>query len=257
MSFVQAIFMGIVQGLTEFLPVSSSGHLVFFESFFKGFRPPGIAYEVLLHGATLLAILIYFRRRISELLKGVFAKKGTAARKVILLLAVGTVPAACAGVLFKSGIESLFTSPRLVGAMWVVTAVLLFLGHIARRDERGFEQLGLKDAVLIGCAQALAIVPGISRSGATISVALMLGLRSGAAAEFSFLLAVPAILGALLLEAREMGGLMEAPYVCGAAAAFLSGLLAIYLLLSALRRKKLLYFALYCLVLGAVTLILL
>ena len=141
--------------------------------------------------------------------------------------------------------------------MWVVTAVLLMLGHFARRDERGLEQLGLKDAVIIGCAQALAIMPGVSRSGATIAVALMLGLRSTAAAEFSFLLAIPAILGALVLEWREIGGIMEAPYVCGSAAAFFSGILAIYILLSVLRRKKLLYFAVYCLVLGLITLVML
>lgn len=257
MTYLWSIILGVVQGLTEFLPVSSSGHLALFGSFLKGFRPPGIAYEVLLHGATLLAILIYFRRRISWLIKGVFAKEEKASRRVVLLLVVGTVPAACAGALFKSEIESLFASPRIVGAMWIVTAGLLVLGHFARRDERGLEQLGLKDAVLIGCAQALAIMPGVSRSGATIAVALMLGLRSAAAAEFSFLLAVPAILGALLLEWREMAGIMEAPYVCGAAAAFFSGILAIYILLSALRRKKLLYFAFYCLVLGVATLILL
>jgi len=256
-TYLWAIVMGVVQGLTEFLPVSSSGHLAFLGSFLKGFRPPGIAYEVLLHGATLLVVLIFYRRRVLGILTGFFRGEGGVERRLVFLLVIGSIPLVLAAVILGEKVEELFQSLKVVGAMWIVTALLLFIANASGAGRKDLEQITWKDALLIGFAQAFALMPGISRSGATICVALLLGVRGGAAAEFSFLLAIPAIGGALILKARGIGDIMEAPYICGAVAAFISGLIAIYLLLKVIKQRKLIYFAVYCLVLGLITLVML
>jgi undecaprenyl-diphosphatase len=261
MSLWAAIALGVLQGLTEFLPVSSSGHLALVEHF-AGIESPGVTFEVFVHFGTALAVIVFFRKRIASIL-------GAICRVVVrreydrdearlgLHLLVGTVPAGAVGALFGSRVEAAFRSPALVSACLLLTGGVLW---VTRRLQPGRKARGsLRDAVLIGAAQAAAVFPGVSRSGATVSAGLGLGLEREAAAEFAFLLAVPVILGATAVSLRDALGshsLPGAAAVAGTAAAFLAALPAIRILLRAVTVGRLHLFSYYCWIAGFVGLVL-
>ena len=267
MNQFDAVILGIIQGLTEFLPVSSSGHLVMGKALL-GVHEKGIIFEVFVHFGTLLSVLVVYRRDIAALLRSIFtvlARPGTVNDRYrtdrnfrwVVYLLLGTLPAGVVGVLFNDPIEHAFSEPRIVAAMLLVTGTILLLTRFIRPPQR---ELTLLHAVLIGCAQAMAIMPGISRSGSTISMALYLGIAREEAARYSFLLAVPVILGATLIKLVEL--LHHLPptaeildLAVGTTASFLSGYVAIKLLLLFIRRGKLDYFAWYCYGIGIVGLL--
>ena len=253
MTLVYLLLLAVIQGLTEFLPVSSSGHLVLIQHWTRAFEGD-VFLDVVLHVGTLLAVLAVYRREALRLLRF-----DAPAVQYIVALVVGTLPAVVVGLLFKDALESLFSSPRAAAAALVLTGFVLLSTRRAGRRTRnlpgGWQPVAppLHKALLIGCAQALAIVPGISRSGSTIAASLWLGLARDEAARFSFLLSVPAILGALVLHvlagdvASEAGGLA---LFLGAAVAFVVGLFAIRLTALMVVQKHFWKFAFYCIPLG-------
>lgn len=253
MSNLTALLLGVMQGVAEFLPISSSGHLVIAQHFIKGFRQPGILFDVVLHVGTLVSTLIYFRRDITGIIKGFF-KGEVDNRKTALLIIVASVPTAIIGLTFKDYVEGVFNSVAIAAGMLLVTGLILFLtGFVTRGDK---ERLSFWDAILVGTAQGIAIMPGISRSGITISTGIFRKIEPEEAGRFSFLLSIPAILGALLIESRHIS-LVESGsasfYIVGAAAAMVTGLLSIHFLMSILRSKRLAYFAIYCWIVGGIT----
>jgi undecaprenyl-diphosphatase len=278
MNLIQAIVLGIVQGVTEFAPVSSSAHLVLVPWLF-GWPSPGVAFDAILHWGTLTAVMVYFWRDWVRVIKGFFRSLTTrgplnarpggrladADGRLAWWIIVGTIPAMVLGLAFKDFFESLFSSPPAVGALLLVTALILVLGERAgarvRDRSRGLDQMNLVDTLLVGLAQATAIAPGISRSGATISTGLARGLKRDAAARFSFMLGAPIILGAGLLPLLDLlkaGGLrQELPIlIIGFLAAAVAGYFCIKFLLSYLRHGSLYIFAAYCAVIGAASLLL-
>lgn len=259
MTVFEAIALGVLQGLTEFLPVSSSGHLALAEHFL-GVRSPGVTFEVFVHFGTALAVLVYFRKRVLDIVRAVVlwaARKehdATDARLGLLLL-VGTVPAALVGLVLAERVEAAFGSPVLVSVLLIVTGFVLWL---TRRIPEGTRTTGdLRDALLIGAAQAAAIMPGISRSGSTISAGLGLGLKREAAAEFAFLLSLPVILGATVLSVADAlsAGSQGAAVAVGTVAAFGSALPAIAILMRVVRAGTFHRFAYYCWAAGLVALV--
>ena len=254
-----AFILGLIQGLTEFLPISSSGHLVIFETLL-GYQTPGVSLEVWLHFGTLLAVLVYFRRRIYEIIHSLLVpdrKNAGENRTILFALVIGTVPAMIVGLLFKSSIESAFKSPFLASIMLIVTGMILLLSYLAK-DRRVDIKSG--HGFLIGLAQAVAILPGISRSGSTIVTAMLIGISPARAAEFSFLLAIPAIGGAFVLDMYSTGGRAMFSgdlviYLTGTATAFVVGYLSIHFLLGVINKGKFFFFGFYCLVAGAASLI--
>lgn len=251
----QGLILGLVQGLTEFLPISSSGHLVLAEHI-VGYRPPGVFFEVVVHVATLLSVLVAYRTRILELLKGLFTGQAAAWRYAGLLL-IASIPAAVAGIALKDYFEASFHSMPALGWQFLFTAVVLWSTRYALPRATGTE-VTLVQSVWIGIGQAIAIVPAISRSGTTIAAALWSGLEAEAAAEFSFLMSIIVIAGSGLLEARhippgEQG--LSVGLLCAFVAAAVSGLIAIRFLVSLLKHKKFHLFAPYCAVVGVVCLV--
>lgn len=249
---MKEIVLGLVQGLTEFLPVSSSAHLVLVPHFL-GWRNPSVTFDVFLHGGTLLAVLIFFRKDLLGIVSGLFEKNHTESdyfRKLFFLLVLGTLPAAVAGIALKEQFESLFENVRTVSLFLMGTGGLLFLGsRLSGKSTLG--SLSFRDAFVVGAAQAFAICPGISRSGATIVAGLWCGLSMQEAARFSFLLSIPAILGAVLVKAGDVtAGFFSPSVAAGVAAAFVSGYLAIGFFMKAMDVKRLSYFSLYCFVIG-------
>jgi undecaprenyl-diphosphatase len=242
MTLLDALILGIVQGLTEFLPVSSSAHLVMFEELL-GANEPGVAFDALVHGGTLLAVLIYFRRRILQL---ALTRSWSYAGKIV----VGTIPAGIVGVLFESAIERVFSVPSVIVATLFVTGASLLSLHAIPEDRMELEEPTWWQAWWIGCAQMISILPGISRSGSTIVAARWLGIAPMASAEFSFLLGVPAIAGAVVLQAGELraaaGAGATIPYLAGWVAALLSGIVAIVLVFRLLARRGFPLFGWYC-----------
>lgn len=266
MNIFQSIILGLVQGLTEFLPVSSSGHLVLAERIL-GLAPGNLRFEVAMHLATLLAVFAVFGRRILKLIRAVLLGRMKLVDgrwrfsddnlRLALLLILATVPAATAGLLLDDLIERAFANPLVVSLALLATGGILFgTGRVAR----GHGALNWRKSLLIGLAQALAIFPGISRSGSTIAAGIYAGVDQEKAAEFSFLLSIPVILGAGLLEFRKVSlqGLPSgelASILAGGLAAAASGFLAIKILLRLVRRSKLQYFAYYCWAAGLASLI--
>lgn len=243
MNIFLAVFLGIVQGLTEFLPVSSSGHLVLVQRLIPSFSQPGVLFDVILHFGTLFAVLIYFWRKIISL-----------KLNYIYLLVVGSIPAALVGFLLKDFLESTFSVGGLFLALqFLVTSVLCYLSDRGSSEIEGEKIIDTKDSLIIGTAQALSILPAISRSGSTIFAAVRRGIDRKEAAEFSFLLSMPAILGASVLEIvtyRDHFSLQLAPYLFGFLAAFLTGILSIKLTISFLTQRKFKVFAFYTLFLA-------
>jgi len=271
MSIFQAVIVGVVQGLAEFLPISSSGHIVLTQ-FLLGIRQqgdtfePDLGFEVVLHMGTLLSVLIFFRRRLWDLCVSLVCPQMKEQRRSILLLVLATLPAVIAVKLFKDTFESAYESPVLVSALLIVTGGLLFVPKLVVQKA---QDLGWKHAWIMGCAQAMAILPGISRSGSTIAAGITAGGKPQKVAEFSFLMSIPAILGGLVLtlkdrveEASQRGlDLWEAcrwaclscftpEFIAGALAAGAVGLLAIYFVMGVVRRGKLDYFSYYCFAAG-------
>ncbi|MDF2377001.1 MAG: undecaprenyl-diphosphate phosphatase [Verrucomicrobiales bacterium] len=255
MNFVEAMILGLVQGLTEFLPVSSSGHLVLTQKLL-GVDDKGVTFEVLVHFGTLLSVIIYFWKPLWRMILSIippFGREYAAERKMIGYLVIASVPAAIVGFSpLKDVFESTYEKPAVVGLFLIVTGAILFLPRLfAKRKGEG--EMGIKSAIVMGVGQAFAILPGVSRSGSTIVSGMMAGVKPSAAAEFSFLMAIPAIAAASLLEARKLSEVDTAllmPYLAGAIVAFVSGLIAIYSVLTAIRRGKFEYFGVYCLVAG-------
>lgn len=254
MSYWQGVVLGAVQGLTEFLPISSSGHLVVTEAA-VGLRTPGVTVEVALHVATVLAVLVVYRARLGALIRGVVTGSGEA-RRFVLLLVIGSIPAGVIGLAFADFFERTFDSLLVVGVDFLVTGVVLWSTRRVR-ERAGAAQPSALGAVGIGIAQAAAILPGISRSGTTISAALWLGVEPVRAAEFSFLLAIPAVAGAGLLqilrggpEAFTVGG---GPLLVSFVAALVTGVLAIRILVTILAHSAFHRFAPYCWTVGAAT----
>ena len=249
---IRYLILGIVQGLTEFLPVSSSGHLVIAERLLR-IDPPGVILEGLLHLATLGAILIVFRNDLIEMARSLTPRGSIEGRKEIGLIAIGTGPIVVLGLLLRSRIETAFSSLTVVGASLIATGSILALtGLVKRKAERS----GVRaiDALSIGIAQAAALLPGLSRSGATIGSGILSGLKPERAARFSFLLAVPALFGAGLLSlfsVRSWGGLDPAGLAIASVSAFAVGVLAIGILLKVISRGRFWIFSIYSLALGA------
>lgn len=244
------LLLGLVQGLTEFLPVSSSGHLIIFQSLLN--VPQSMAFDTVVHLATGLAVVLYFWREILSLF--------TAQRKMLMLLIVATIPTALMGFFLKDYFEVLFSSTTAVGFFLLVTAAVILLAEWAGKGRKGLDQMGVWDAIFIGIAQGCAIAPGLSRSGTTISASLGRNFERAFAARFSFLLSIPAIFGAGLLQSKAIfkAGTVDlglAPLFLGALAAFVSGLLAIKIFMSIIQRTSLRFFAYYCVVIGALVLL--
>jgi len=253
---LEAIILGIIQGLTEFLPVSSSGHLELAKVILGDDSLPeeSMLMTVVLHAATALSTVVVFRKDLGEIFKGLFQFKNNQEFKFSLNIVLSMIPAAVVGVLFDEEIEAFFGGKiMLVGAMLMLTAVLLFFADKAKNTEK---KVGVKEAILIGIAQAIAIMPGISRSGATISTSVMLGVDREKAARFSFLMVVPLIMGKIAKDILDGafdkidGAMLN--YGFGFFAAFVTGILACTWMIKLVKSSKLTYFAYYCLAAGAI-----
>ena len=254
MSVLQAIFLGVVQGLTEFLPVSSSGHLVFFQSLF-GLDESQVAFDVMLHLGTLLAVVVYLRADISQIVLGTWTwireRREVEKARLFLWIIVASIPTGLMGILFKDWFESLFSKPKTVGMMLLVTGLVLWLTRYVKGEEKGAGAMGAIDALMIGIAQGVAIIPGISRSGATISTGIFCRLNRELAGKFSFLLSIPAVLGAAFLKFRKIDtGSEIGVTLIGMTVAFVIGLLSLKLLMKIIRAGKLSGFAYYCWAMG-------
>lgn len=268
MTITEAIIVGAVQGLAEFLPISSSGHIVLTE-FLLGMRelgsapPENIAFEVVLHMGTLLSVIVFFRLPLIRLIQSLYTKKLVDERKKILWLMIASVPAAAAYVVFKDHFKAAYGNPVLVSALLIVTGLLLFVPGWIKRVKEGGKEIGLWTALLMGVFQAFAILPGISRSGSTIIAGLAMNAKPEKVAEFSFLMSIPAIGGGFLFALKDImkgdstkgieGALAECcqpSYLAGAGTAAVVGFLAIYLVMGAVKKGKLTYFSYYCFLAG-------
>ena len=260
----KSIVLGIVQGLTEFLPVSSSGHLVVVSELLKA--STSVAYDVALHAGSLLALLIFFWRDVVGLFEGFLATFRASAppavvrkKNVFWILVLAILPSGIAGFLLTDTIDKAFSSITLAGAMFLVTGLLLFLQHFSATT-RTIREVTWKDALAIGIGQTFALLPGLSRSGTTMSVGVYRGIRQEDAAHFSFLMAIPTIAGAALAKVKDLvqAGLNAGGYLdigIGVVVSALTGLLAIGLLLRVARKGKMEWFAVYCTAAGVFTLV--
>lgn len=254
---IKALIIGIVQGLTEFLPVSSSGHIVIAQEILglKYSEEENLLFAIVLHFATALSTIVVFRKDIYQIFKGLFQFKWNEEFQFSLKIILSMIPAAIVGVLLKDTLEELFSNLRLVGFMLLITAILMF---IADRAKNTGKDISYKDSMIIGIAQAFAaLLPGISRSGSTISTSILLGNDKSKAARFSFLMVLPLILGAtakMYLDANAEGSTSFnfdfLPLFVGFIAAFLSGLFACKWMIDFVRKAKLKYFSVYCTVVG-------
>lgn len=264
MDSLQSFLLGLIQGLTEFLPISSSGHLALGRYILAGDSEAGITFEVVVHFGTLCSILIYYRKELADLitagfgfLKSPSAKKEDPQVKVILFILVSMIPALIVGFTLKDYVEDIFMNPLLVSIMLLVTGVILFLTRFSGQPEG---KVTLGKSVLIGIAQSFAMIPGISRSGSTISTALYLGIKREEAANFSFLMVIPVIGGAMLLQIKELLeiGVTDAQIsslLIGFFTSFISGYYALKYLIIILKKQGFHYFAYYCWLAGGAGLI--
>lgn len=260
MEWFEALILGIVQGLTEFLPVSSSGHLQIANALFGIEGKENLTFAVVVHAATVCSTLVVLRREIAGLLQGLFRFAWNPETKYIAKIACSMVPIAVVGVFFKDKVEEVFGSGlEIVGISLLVTAGLLAFAYYARPREK--QEISFRDAFLIGIAQACAVLPGLSRSGATIGTGIILGNNKEQVAKFSFLMVLVPILGEAFLDllkggfASETTGIPVFSLVVGFLSAFISGYLACRWMLELVKRGKLIWFALYCLIAGACVLI--
>ena len=263
-SLVPAVLLGLLQGLTEFLPVSSSGHLALAQSLIPGFSQPGVLFDVTLHIGTLVAVCIYFWQDLWGMALSLFSSgRGDAAasRRMLWLLIAGSVPTAAIGLLFRKQFEAMFSDVYGVGVWFIVTGVLLFLTDRVSTRGRELSAMRLLDALVIGIAQGLAIIPSLSRSGATIAAGVFLGLERGLLVRYSFLLSIPAVAGAFVLELvthrhEALEGFDPLAYGAGTLAALVVGYWSIGVLLNMTRSRRLSVFAYYCWAVGGLALFL-
>ena len=258
--------MGLVQGLTEYLPVSSSGHLAIGAALFGVDGEQNLAFTIAVHVATVFSTLVILWHEIVWILKGLFRWDGrlNKEQRYALAILVSMVPVGIVGVFFKDYVEEIFGAGLVVvGCCLLVTAALLIFSYYARPRRK--EEISLQDAFIIGLAQAVAVLPGISRSGSTIATGLLLGNRKETLAQFSFLMVIPPILGEALLDVLKMlkggaeaatSGIGTVPLLAGFLAAFISGCLACKWMIGIVRRGKLIYFGIYCAIVGALLIIL-
>lgn len=260
MSWFEALILGVIQGLTEFLPVSSSGHLELGKALFGSNTLPqeSMQFTVVVHGATALSTVFVFRNDILEIVRGLFQFKKNQETLFSFKIILSMIPAAIIGVLFNDEIELLFDGQiLLVGAMLTITGLLLFLADKAKKSDKS---VGFPSSIIIGIAQAIAILPGISRSGATIATSVLLGIDKGKAARFSFLMVVPLILGKMAKDV--LGGAFSSgiegsmPLVIGFVSAFVTGIFACTWMISLVKKSQLKYFSYYCFAVGTLSIVL-
>ncbi|CAL2104958.1 Undecaprenyl-diphosphatase [Tenacibaculum sp. 190524A02b] len=256
MDVLEAIILGIIQGLTEFLPVSSSGHLELAKAIFGDTSVPeeSLTFTVVLHAATALSTLVIFRKEVADIFKGLFQFKWNEQTKFSLKIVLSMIPAVIIGLAFEEQLESFFGGKiLLVGVMLLVTAALLLLADKAKNTNKN---VSFSNSVIIGISQAIAMLPGISRSGATISTSVLLGVDRTKAARFSFLMVVPLIFGKVAKDI--LGGDINfqnsemLPLSAGFIAAFVSGLLACNWMIALVKKSKLSYFSIYCAIVGCI-----
>jgi len=257
MSWIEALILGIIQGLTEFLPVSSSGHLELGKAILGIEAEESLMFSIAVHGATVLSTIIVFRKEILELFAGLFKFKLNEETHYIAKIIVSMIPVGIVGVFLKDELKALFDgNVILVGSMLLVTAALLAFTYYAKEREK---KITYKNAFFIGIAQALAVLPGISRSGATISTGLLLGNKRPEVAKFSFLMVLLPIIGENFLDitSGEMAAssIGTTPLLVGSVAAFITGLLACTWMLRIVKRGKLIWFAVYCAIIGITAII--
>ena len=256
MDIIDSIILGIIQGLTEFLPVSSSGHLELGKAILGDNSVPeeSLLFTVVLHFATALSTIVIFRKDIIDIIKGLFKPGINDDQRFAGKIIISMIPAVIVGLFFEEQLEQLFGGNiMLVGCMLLVTAVLLFLADKAKNTEK---KVGFKDALIIGISQAIAMLPGISRSGATISTSVLLGNDKTKAARFSFLMVVPLILGKIAKDVLSGDLNFEnqntTALIAGFIAAFISGLFACTWMIALVKKSKLSYFAIYCVIVGLI-----
>lgn len=256
MNLAQSIILGIVQGLTEFLPVSSSGHLVI-ASKILGLRSD-IGFDILLHLATLLAVCAYFASDIFEIIKSFFGSRTLKDPyfKLGIYVIAGSIPTAIIGFSLKDIFESMFSSLPAVGSFLIISGIMIMLAGRFSVTRKGINRLSIIDSLIIGAAQGCAIAPGLSRSGTTVSTSLLLGLEPELAARFSFLLSIPAIIGSSIFKSKAVFAGMSREEFAGFIAAAIFGYLAIWLFVRLIERKRIKGFAYYCFAAGILSLIL-
>lgn len=261
MDIIDALILGIIQGFTEFLPVSSSGHLVLTEHLLGIKNDGDTTFVVMVHCATVLATITVFGSEIWRLICGTLKFEYNEQTKYVLKIAVSMIPVLIVGLFFKDDVEALFaTTPAFIGAMLLVTSLLLTTSYLVNRYRKApSHEMTYKNAFVVGLAQAFAVIPGISRSGSTIATGLMLGNDKSTLAKFSFLMVLVPILGQSFLEI--IGGAISfdaagMPLIVGFLAAYVSGLFACKMMIKIVARGKLYYFAIYCFVVGLVALFL-
>jgi len=253
MNIFEAIVLGLVQGLTEFLPVSSSGHLEIGKALFELDKGKNFYFTIAVHGATVLSTIVVFRKELADLIRGVFKFRMNEETGYVLRIFVSMIPLAFVGFFLKEEVEGLYNGNMLlIGLMLLVTSLLLTIGHFASGKGRS---ISYRDAFIIGLAQAFAAIPGISRSGATIATGMMLGNRKDELARFSFLMVLIPILGANFLEIvsstdKMTESLSPAVLIAGTLTAFISGYAACRWMINIVRKSKMIWFAVYCLVVG-------
>lgn len=261
MSWIEALILGLVQGLTEYLPVSSSGHLAIGSEFFGIEGEENLAFTVAVHVATVLSTLVILWKEIDWIFRGLFKWQLNEETKYVINIVVSMIPVGIVGVFFKDYVEDVFGAGlAIVGAMLLLTALLLTFSYYAKPRQK--EKISLRDAFIIGLAQACAVMPGLSRSGSTIATGLLLGNKKETLAQFSFLMVIPPILGEALLDVvkglkgeEAFGGIDVLPLTVGFLAAFVSGCLACKWMINIVKKGKLIYFGIYCAIAGVLTLI--
>ncbi len=263
--FFAAVILGVFQGISEFLPISSSGHLRILHSFFDVAQNNSVAFDLMLHFATLLAVMLVYRNKYIELIRGCFSAVGKHKLNVVsaykennsfktaAFVVLSSIPTAVIGLLFKDHFVN--ASLKAVGLSLIITAVILFVPKYVTKEGKEVTDLSWKFALLLGFAQAFAIMPGISRSGTTISVALLLGANRNFAGYYSFLIMVPAVAGATLLELTKISGIEAMPMVVGFFSALIAGYISLKILLKLLSQGRFYYFSPYCLVVGLLVVI--
>ena len=262
MNGLEALILGLLQGLTEYLPVSSSGHLAIGSALFGIEGEESLSFTILVHIATVLSTLVILWKEIAWIFKGLFRFEMNDETRYVLNIVVSMIPVGIVGVFFKDTVEAIFGSGLLVvGCMLLLTALLLAFSYYAKPRQK--EKISLRDAFIIGLAQACAVMPGLSRSGSTIATGLLLGNKKEHLAQFSFLMVIPPILGEALLDALKMvqgeslgGDIPAGSLLIGFLAAFVSGCLACKWMINIVKKGKLIYFAIYCAIAGAVTIFL-
>ena len=257
MSWFEALVLGIVQGLTEYLPVSSSGHLAIGSALFGIEGEENLAFTIVVHVATVFSTLVILWKEIEWIFRGLFKFQMNSETRYVINILISMIPIGIVGVFFKDTVEAIFGSGLLiVGCMLLVTAALLSFSYYAKPRQK--ENLSMKDAFIIGLAQACAVLPGLSRSGTTITACLLSGFNRNFAVKYSFLMSIPAILGALVLELKDctavaLSGAEIAYYVVGMIVAAVVGYVCIKTMLIVVRRKKFTGFAIYCLIVGVIS----